>query len=173
MTIGSPRSGPGVTVAIDNLPYTAAPSGRKLDEMTRTTCPIESCMREMTHDTRRSDGGHDPLSGLHHLYCPACRHRGMIPSGDLHVLFCTAHRYVVAYGPSLATITVVMTTDAITAYQAHALCSGDLAKLAAAWALLSGTCSGTVTLALERPELLDFDRYLRTQSLQRTFLRAV
>lgn len=137
----------------------------------RMTCPIESCSREMTRDTGRSDGGHDPLSGLHHVYCLTCRHMGMVPSGDVQVLFCAAHQYVVAYGPSLSTITVVLTPRALAAYQAYVLCFDDLAKLVAGWALLSGIRSGTVTLVPERQECLDFERYLRGHMLQRSSLR--
>lgn len=148
-----------------------APSGDKLPEMNRTTCPIENCSREMSRDTSRAGGSHDPLSGLHHVHCPKCRHRGMVASGDLQVLFCTAHQYVVAYGPSLSTITVVLTTRTLAAYQVYALGPDDLAKLGAGWALLSGTLFGTVTLDSERQESLDFERYLRSHVLQRSSLR--
>lgn len=147
------------------------PSNGTFREVSRTTCPIESCSREMTRDTRRFDRGHDSLSGLHHVYCPTCRHMGMVPSGDVQILFCTAHQYVVAYGPSLSTITVVLTTGALAAYQTYALCFDDLAKLVAEWALLSGILSGTVTLTPERQEFLDFERYLRGHILQRSSLR--
>ena len=98
---------------------------------------------------------------------------GMVPSGDLQLLFCAANQYVIAYGPSLSTITVVLTTRALTAYQPYALSSDELAKLAAGWALLSGTVSGTVILDPERQEFLDFDRYLRVQTLGSSLLRAV
>ncbi|MEP7151873.1 MAG: hypothetical protein ABI856_09205 [Nitrospira sp.] len=98
---------------------------------------------------------------------------GMIPSGDVQILFRTAHQYVVAYGPSLSTITVVLTTRALAAYQSHAVCSDEVARLGARWALLSGTRSGTVTLAPERLDSLGFERYLHSQPSQGSALRAV
>lgn len=146
-------------------------SGDKIRTTPRMTCPIESCSQEMTQDTSRFDGGYESLRGLHHLYCPTCRHMGMAPSGDVLVLFCATHRYVIAYGPSLSTITVVLTARAVAAHPTYALCLDDLAKLVAEWALLSGILSGTVTLAPERQECLDFERYLRGHVLQRSSLR--
>lgn len=94
----------------------------------------------------------------------------MVPSGDVHILFCAARQYVVAYGPSLWTITVVLTARALAAYPTYALCLDDLAKLVAGWALLSGIFSGTVTLTPERREFLDFERYLRGRVLQLSLL---
>lgn len=147
------------------------PSSGTFHEAGHTTCPVESCSREMARDSSRFDGGYDSLSGLHHVYCPTCQHRGMVPSGDMHILFCAGHQYVLAYGPSLSTVTVVLTASVLAAYQTYALCLDDLAKLVVGWALLSGVPSGTVTLTPGRQEFLDFERYLRGHVLQRSSLR--
>ncbi len=114
------------------------PSGKKRGEPHMTTCPIGSCNREMHRLPSRSDGGRDPVSGLHHFHCSHCRHTGMVPGGEVQLLFRAGNQYVVAYGPSLSTITVVLAARALTAYQAYALSSEELAKLVAGWALLSG-----------------------------------
>ena len=153
-------------------PAGCAPSGGSLREIHHTACPVEHCGRELIQDTSRSDGGQDPVRGLHHVSCLGCGHRGMIPNGDLQILFCTAHQYVVAYGPSLATITVVLTTGALAAYRAYAYCAEEIARLGTRWALLSGTRSGTVRLAPERHDSLGFGRYLQTHTLPRFTLRA-
>ncbi len=149
------------------------PSGRKRGETHMTTCPIGSCNREMKRHTSRFNDGHDPLNGLHHYHCSHCRHTGTIPAGEVQLLFRAGNQYVMAYGPSLSTITVVLTTRALTAYQSYALSSDELAKLVVGWALLSGTLAGTVTLDPERQEFLGFDRYLRIRIPVSSLLRAV
>lgn len=129
----------------------------------RPLCPRLGCNGRMEPDPRV---GSLADLGLHVLNCPVCRHRGYRPLEDIRVLFGTRHEHICSYGPSIHSLTILFSGDALTTFRNEGLGSTQSALYAANWALLDGQVVGTLRFFLETPAFMRCHAYFRCQGLR-------
>ena len=105
--------------------------------------------------------GQDPLTGLESMRCPACGHQGYVARQGVRILFSDRRESVFTYGPSLSTLTVLLSWSALTQFAPFHWSSAELATHVAEWALLTGCVEGTVGFYPASTVLADCYEYLR------------
>jgi len=123
-------------------------------------CPKLNCNGTMKPDFRM---GATTALGLCALVCPVCGHSGYRSCDGIRVLFATRHEYVCSYGPSLKSLTVVLSGAALTSLRKKGLCPTQSALFAAHWALLCGQLVGTVRVFPESPAFVHGYAYLQRE----------
>ncbi len=121
-------------------------------------CPQSECQTRMNPQSLR---GQDPLTGLESVRCPACGHQGYVARHGVWILFSDRRESVLTYGPSLSTLTVLLSCSALTQFAPFQWSSAELAAHVAEWALLTGCVEGTVDLYPDSAVLADCYEYLR------------
>jgi hypothetical protein len=126
----------------------------------KTLCPLTGCRGCLNpYPTRQSS--YDAVTGLDHLVCPLCGHRGMrVPSG-LHLIFRGPNEYVFQYPPSLATLTIAASQDALARFTQHSVAQAQALTFMATWVLLTGRATGLVRFAVGRAVFEDCYNYFR------------
>ena len=106
---------------------------------------------------------HDSQSGdrieLLTWRCSRCAHMGMTARHGIQLVFRSGLGYVFAYGSSNEMLTVMLSSQAIALFKTHHIGADELARRAAAWALLRGRPCSTVNLGLQHEELAAFYWY--------------
>ena len=110
--------------------------------------------------------GHDPRTGLESVQCPACGHQGYVARHGVQLLFSDRRESVFTYGPSLSTLTVLLSWSALTQFAPFHWSSAELAAHVAEWALLTGCVEGRVELYPDTAVLADCYEYLRHHSVR-------
>jgi hypothetical protein len=103
--------------------------------------------------------GFDIRTGLELLVCPACGHRGFRSREGVILLFRGGYEFKFSYGPSLQTLTVVLSSASVNLWGTHGVTEEHLAKIAAEWSLLRGNTNKRVHLGIPAEEFADFYLY--------------
>lgn len=126
-------------------------------------CPKLDCKDIMERDPSRES---ELPTGLEHLQCGRCGHRGLKAKDGLHVLFAAQHEYLFGYGSSSSFLRVELSSIALDLFGAHGLTSVQMATYVAEWALIMGQASGTVRLVDNHVALSGCYEYYRRQTLR-------
>ncbi|CBK41967.1 protein of unknown function [Nitrospira defluvii] len=118
-------------------------------------CPTHKCDGLLRTDA----SGYDPYTGLDVLVCTQCRHRGFRSREGVILLFRGGYEFKFSYGPSLQTITVVLSSASVNLWSTHGVNDEQLAKIAAEWSLLCGNTTKRVHLGIPAEEFADFYLY--------------
>ncbi len=118
-------------------------------------CPVHKCEGRLTGEA--SD--YDVDSGLERLVCAACGHHGYRSRDGVMLLFRGGYEYKFSYGPSVQTITVLLSSASVNLLGTHGVQEDQLAKLAAEWSLLCGRKNQPVHLGIPAKEFADFYLY--------------
>ena len=78
------------------------------------------------------------------MVCTLCRHQGFRSREGVILLFRGGYEFKFSYGPSVQTITIVLSSAAVNLWSTHDVKDDQLAKIAAEWALLCGHMSRQV-----------------------------
>ena len=105
--------------------------------------------------------GDGAMTGLESVRCPDCGHEGYVARHGVRMLFSDRRESVFTYGPSLSTLTVILSYSALTQFAPFHWSSAELAARVAEWALLTGCVEGTVELYPDSAVLADCYEYLR------------
>lgn len=145
----------------DELPHQEppqVPDSATKDSSTSPRCPINKCAGFLG-----SKGpAYDPRTGLEPMVCPVCGHRGFRSRDGVILLFRGGYEFKFSYGPSIRTITIVLSSAAVNLWSTHNVNDDQLAKLAAEWALLCGRTERQVHLGIPAEEFADFYLYFCT-----------
>lgn len=131
-------------------------AGQTSPEAMWTQCPRSNCQTELKPQRRQ-----DPLTGLESVRCPACGHQGYVARQGVRILFSDRRESVLTYGPSLSTLTVLLSSSALTQFAPFQWSSAELATHVAEWALLTGCVEGSVQLYPDSAVLADCYEYFR------------
>ncbi|HAN92726.1 MAG: hypothetical protein WAU44_17785 [Nitrospira sp.] len=118
-------------------------------------CPTHKCNGLLSTDA----SGYDPYTGLDVLVCTQCKHRGFRSREGVILLFRGGYEFKFSYGPSLQTITVVLSSASVNLWSTHGVNDEQLAKIAAEWSLLCGNTTKRVHLGIPAEEFADFYLY--------------
>ncbi len=118
-------------------------------------CPIHKCDGSLNNEA----SGYDSRTGLDSLVCATCGHRGFRSREGVILLFRGGYEFKFSYGPSLHTVTVVLTSASINLWSTHGVNEDQLAKMAAEWSLLCGKATRRVHLGIPAEEFADFYLY--------------
>lgn len=118
-------------------------------------CPVHKCGGRLTGEA----SGYDPDNGLERLVCAACGHHGYRSRDGVMLLFRGGYEYKFSYGPSLQTITVLLSSASVNLWNTHGVQQDELAKLAAEWSLLCGRKNQPVHLGIPANEFADLYLY--------------
>lgn len=118
-------------------------------------CPVNKCDGSLTSEAT----GYDPRTGLELLVCTTCGHRGFQSRDGVILLFRGGYEFKFSYGPSLQTLTVVLSSAAVNLWSTHNVTDDQLAKIAAEWSLLCGRTTKRVHLGIPAEEFADFYLY--------------
>ena len=140
-----------------NLPSGAVPSPEPAasSDASRLRCPVQKCEGWL----KGSAADYDSRTGLESLVCTQCGHRGFRSREGVLLLFRGGLEFKFSYGPSLQTVTVVLSSASVNLWGTHGVNEDQLAKIAAEWALLCGNKIQRVHLGLPAEELADFYLY--------------
>lgn len=119
------------------------------------SCPINKCVGFL----RGEASAYDPRTGLEPMVCLACKHRGFRSREGVILLFRGGYEFKFSYGPSIQTITIVLSSAAVNLWSTHDVNDDQLAKLAAEWALLCGHAGRQIHLGIPAEEFADFYLY--------------
>ncbi|MBI4000943.1 MAG: hypothetical protein HY348_04075 [Nitrospira defluvii] len=122
-------------------------------------CPINKCDGRLRADA----SGYDSRTGLEPMVCTRCGHRGFRSQEGVILLFRGGYEFKFSYGPSVQTITIVLSSAAVNLWSTHDVTDDQLAKIAAEWALLCGHTSRQVHLGIPAEEFADFYLYFCKQ----------
>ena len=125
------------------------------DRTSAIRCPINKCEGSLGIDT----SGYDSRSGLEPMVCQQCGHRGFQSREGVMLLFRGGYEFKFSYGPSLQTITIILSSASVNLWGTHDVNDEQLAKLAAEWALLCGRADRQVHLGIPAEEFADFYLY--------------
>ncbi len=115
-------------------------------------CPIHKCDGSLKDDA----SGYDSRTGLESLRCARCGHRGFRSREGVILLFRGGYEFKFSYGPSLQTVTVVLSSASVNLWSTHGVNEDHLAKIAAEWSLLCGNRTKRVHLGIPAEEFADF-----------------
>ncbi|MCS6287631.1 MAG: hypothetical protein H8K10_01465 [Nitrospira sp.] len=118
-------------------------------------CPIHKCGGLLNTDA----SGYDAQTGLEGLVCAQCGHRGFRSREGVILLFRGGYEFKFSYGPSLQTVTVVLSSASVNLWSTHGVNDEQLAKIAAEWSLLCGNTTKRVQLGIPAEEFADFYLY--------------
>ena len=118
-------------------------------------CPVNKCAGFL----RSEASAYDPRRGLELMICPTCGHRGFRSREGVLLLFRGGYEFKFSYGPSIQTITIVLSSAAVNLWSTHDVKDDQLAKIAAEWALLCGRTDKQVHLGIPAEEFADFYLY--------------
>ncbi len=129
------------------------------DGLSGISCPVNKC------DGRLSAGasGFDARTALESLVCPLCGHRGLRSRDGVVLLFRSGYEFKFSYGPSVQTITIILSSAAVNLWSTHDVMDDHLARVAAEWALLCGHTDKQIHLGLPAAEFADFYLYFCKQ----------
>ena len=144
--------------ATANIPAPRRSAGQTPPEAMWPLCPRSECQTRLKPQSLREQ---DPLTGLESMRGPACGHQGYVARQGVRILFSDRREYVLTYGPSLSTLTVLLSWSALTQFAPFHRSSAELAAHVAEWALLTGCVEGTVELYPDSAVLADCYEYLR------------
>ena len=142
----------------EGLPAAAAvplPTPTQSKDPAVLICPINKCSGSLKTDAK----GYDSRTGLELLVCMACGHRGFRSREGVILLFRGGYEFKFSYGPSIQTLTVVLSSAAVNLWASHGVSDDQLAKLAAEWCLLCGNTKKQVHLGIPAEEFADFYLY--------------
>ncbi len=122
-------------------------------------CPVSKCAGLLRGDA----SGYDSRMGLEPMVCTLCGHRGFRSREGVLLLFRGGYEFKFSYGPSIHTITIVLSSAAVNLWGTHDVTDDQLAKIAAEWALLCGHTSKQVHLGIPADEFADFYLYFCKQ----------
>ncbi len=123
------------------------------------SCPINKCHGRL----RGEASAYDSRTGLEPMVCTLCGHRGFRSREGVILLFRGGYEFKFSYGPSVQTITIVLSSAAVNLWSTHDVKDDQLAKIAAEWALLCGHTSRQVHLGIPAEEFADFYLYFCRQ----------
>lgn len=118
-------------------------------------CPTHKCDGLLSVEA----SAYDPSTGLEVLVCAQCRHRGFRSREGVILLFRGGYEFKFSYGPSLQTVTVVLSSASVNLWSTHGVSDEQLAKIAAEWTLLCGNTKKRVHLGIPAEEFADFYLY--------------
>ena len=75
------------------------------------------------------------------------------------LLFRGGYEFKFSYGPSIQTITIVLSSASVNLWGTHDVNEEQLAKMAAEWALLCGRADKQIHLGIPAEEFADFYLY--------------
>lgn len=122
-------------------------------------CPINQCAGLLKGETSSCDS----RTGLEEWVCALCGHRGFRSREGVILLFRGGYEFKFSYGPSLQTITVILSSGAVNLWSTHGVNDDQLAKVAAEWILLRGYTTKRLHLAIDAEEFADFYLYFCRQ----------
>ena len=125
------------------------------DSLTAISCPVNKCNGRLGYDA----SGYDSRTGLESMVCPICGHRGFRSREGVLLLFRGGYEFKFSYGPSIQTLTIVLSSAAVNLWGTHDVKDDQLAKIAAEWALLCGRTGKQVHLGIPAEEFADFYLY--------------
>jgi hypothetical protein len=140
-------------------PSVSVPASVTSNDSSGLLCPINKCAGRLNGDISR----YDSRTGLEELVCHLCGHRGFRSRDGAILLFRGGYEYKFSYGPSLQTITVVLSSGAVNLWSTHGVNDDQLAKVAAEWVLLRGYTTKRLHLAIDAEEFADFYLYFCRQ----------
>ena len=129
--------------------------GARHDSSATLGCPVNTCDGRLKHEA----SGYDSQLGLESMVCPRCGHRGFRSRDGVILLFRGGYEFKFSYGPSVQTITIVLSSAAVNLWGTHNVHEEQLAKIAAEWALLCGRTGNSVHLGIPAEEFADFYLY--------------
>jgi hypothetical protein len=121
-------------------------------------CPVSECGGSLVYDSTASSGG-NPLTGLETLVCKSCGHAALRATEALQLVHHSGPLYVFRYGPSVNTITIVLSRAAEHLFELEHVTPLQLAFYGAHWTLLTGRTMGAVELSVESLALVDCYEY--------------
>ncbi|MCC2641366.1 MAG: hypothetical protein K0S45_1779 [Nitrospira sp.] len=136
-------------------PLLSAPASASSSGSSAPFCPINKCAGRLKGEI----SGDDPRTGLEGLVCAICGHRGFRSREGVMLLFRGGYEFKFSYGPSLQTITVLLSSGAVNLWSTHGVKEDQLAKAAAEWVLLQGYTTKRLNLAIDAEEFADFYLY--------------
>lgn len=125
-------------------------------------CPVSRCAGTMLLKSHAASP-YDPFTGLETLVCACCGYWGLRAHDGLKVLFSDRREYCFSYGPSLVTLVIILSSEALNLFAGSKWSAAQLATYLAEWTLLTGRTEGTLRFALETPALSDCCEYFRLQ----------
>lgn len=138
---------PAGDIPVPGPPLSADPSA--------PSCPINKCKGRL----RTEASGYNSRTGLELMVCTLCGHRGFRSREGVILLFRGGYEFKFSYGPSIQTISIVLSSAAVNLWSTHDVNDDQLAKIAAEWALLCGHTSRQVHLGIPAEEFADFYLY--------------
>lgn len=136
--------------APQGVPDSTAP-----DSTSSVSCPINKCAGSL----RGEASAYDPRTGLEPMVCLVCGHRGFRSRDGVILLFRGGYEFKFSYGPSIQTITIVLSSAAVNLWSTHDVKEDQLAKIAAEWALLCGHTGRQIHLGIPAEEFADLYLY--------------
>lgn len=118
-------------------------------------CPINKCSGRLKTEA----SGYNSRTGLDVMVCTLCGHRGFRSREGVILLFRGGYEFKFSYGPSIQTISIVLSSAAVNLWGTHDVNDDQLAKIAAEWALLCGHTSRQIHLGIPAEEFADFYLY--------------
>ena len=122
-------------------------------------CPRFGCQTPLQAQPGRL---HDPMTGLESVRCPDCGHEGYIARHGVRMLFSDRRESVFTYGPSLSTLTVILSSTAQTQFAPFQWPFAQLATRVAEWALVTGCVAGTIEAYPDSAVFADCYEYYRS-----------
>ena len=122
-------------------------------------CPAPGCLGNMETDTP----AYDERLGLDVVRCDRCGYRGMQSREGVMLLFRSGYEYQFSYGPSVETISVVLSSGAVNLWATHDVTPDQLAIYTAEWALLRGIRNRPIRLMIDQDDFTDFYLYFTKQ----------
>ena len=118
-------------------------------------CPASGCSGTMQCDTP----AYDVQLGVDSLRCERCGCRGLQSREGVLLLFRSGYEYKFSFGPSVETLTVVLSSAAVNLWSTHAVTPDQLAIYAAEWALLRGIRNRPIRLMADSEDFTEFYLY--------------
>ena len=126
-----------------------------IDRISDIGCPVNKCEGRLNKDV----SGYDSSTGLEPMVCRHCGHRGFQSREGVMLLFRGGYEFKFSYGPSIQTITIVLSSASVNLWGTHDVNEEQLAKMAAEWALLCGRADKQIHLGIPAEEFADFYLY--------------
>jgi hypothetical protein len=114
-------------------------------------CPTNKCSGRL----RPEASGYNPRTGLELMICTLCGHRGFRSRDGVILIFRGGYEYKFCYGPSIQTISIVLSSAAVNLWGTHGVSDDQLAKIAAEWALLCGHTTRPIHLGIPAEDFAD------------------